>query len=39
MTDDADANEPALREEALESLLLERGLVDTATIETFIRTY
>jgi nitrile hydratase len=29
----------ALREEALESLLLERGLVDTATIETFIRTY
>jgi nitrile hydratase len=39
MTGDADANEPALREEALESLLLERGLVDTATIETFIRTY
>ena len=39
MTDDADANEPARREEALESLLLERGLVDTATIETFIRTY
>ena len=29
----------ALREEALESLMLERGLVDTATIETFIRTY
>jgi nitrile hydratase len=36
---DADAISPALREEALESLLLERGLVDTATIETFIRTY
>jgi nitrile hydratase len=30
---------PALRAEALESLLLERGLVDTKTIETFIRTY
>jgi nitrile hydratase len=30
---------PALRAEALESLLLERGLVDTTTIETFIRTY
>jgi nitrile hydratase len=30
---------PALRAEALESLLLERGLIDTRTIETFIRTY
>ncbi len=30
---------PALRAEALESLLLERGLIDTATVETFIRTY
>jgi nitrile hydratase len=30
---------PALRAEALESLLLERGLIDTKTIETFIRTY
>jgi nitrile hydratase subunit alpha len=30
---------PALRAEALEALLLERGLVDSATIETFIRTY
>ena len=43
MTDVADtvepAIEPALRAEALESLLLERGLVDTQTIETFIRTY
>jgi nitrile hydratase len=33
------AIDPALRAEALESLLTERGLVDTATIETFIRTY
>ena len=39
MITDADAISPALREEALESLLLERGLVDTTTIETFIRTY
>jgi nitrile hydratase len=43
MTDVADTVEPAigpaLRAEALESLLLERGLVDTKTIETFIRTY
>ncbi len=39
MTSDTDAIDPALREEALESLLLERGLADTATIETFIRTY
>ena len=43
MTDVADtvepAIEPALRAEALESLLLERGLVDTQTIETFIRSY
>jgi nitrile hydratase len=31
--------EPALRAEALESLLLERELIDTQTIETFIRTY
>jgi nitrile hydratase len=31
--------DPALRAEALESLLLERGLVDSTTIETFIRTY
>jgi hypothetical protein len=30
---------PALRVEALEALLLERGLVDAATIETIIRTY
>jgi nitrile hydratase len=31
--------DPALRAEALESLLLERGLIDTKTIETFIHTY
>ena len=30
---------PSLRAEALESLLLERGLIDTTTVETFIRTY
>lgn len=30
---------PALRTEALESLLLERGLIDTATVDRFIRTY
>ena len=30
---------PALRVEALEALLLERGLVDADTIETIIRTY
>ena len=31
--------DPALRAEALESLLLERELIDTKTVETFIRTY
>jgi len=31
--------DPALRVEALTSLLTERGLVDPATIETFIKTY
>ncbi len=31
--------DPAVRAEALESLLLERGLIDTKTVETFIRTY
>lgn len=30
---------PALRAEALESLLLERGLVESATVEGFIKTY
>jgi nitrile hydratase len=43
MTDVADtvepAIDPALRAEALESLLLERGLVDTKTIEGFIHSY
>ena len=31
--------EPALRAEALESLLLERGLIDRKTVDTFIQTY
>src|SRR5262249_4497151 len=31
--------DPALRAEALESLLLERGLIDSATVDTFIKTY
>jgi nitrile hydratase subunit alpha len=31
--------DPALRVEALTSLLTERGLVDSATIENFIKTY
>jgi len=31
--------DPALRAEALQSLLLERGLIDLQTVETFIRTY
>ena len=31
--------EPALRAEALESLLLERGLIDRTTVDTFIQTY
>jgi nitrile hydratase len=31
--------DPALRAEALESLLLERGLIDSKTVDTFIRTY
>jgi nitrile hydratase len=30
---------PALRVEALASLLTERGLIDPATVETFIKTY
>ena len=34
-----DRPDPALRAEALESLLLERGLIDSATVETFIKTY
>ena len=35
----ADRPDPALRAEALESLLLERGLIDSATVDTFIKTY
>ena len=31
--------DPALRVEALASLLTERGLIDPATVETFIKTY
>jgi len=31
--------DPALRVEALTSLLTERGLVDSATVENFIKTY
>jgi nitrile hydratase len=31
--------DPALRAEALESLLLERGLIDRKTVDTFIQTY
>jgi nitrile hydratase len=31
--------DPAVRAEALESLLLERGLIDAKTVDTFIRTY
>jgi nitrile hydratase subunit alpha len=31
--------DPALRVEALTSLLTERGLVDPATVDTFIKTY
>jgi len=34
-----DRPDPALRAEALESLLLERGLIDSATVDTFIKTY
>ena len=30
--------DPALRVEALASLLTERGLIDEATIETFVKT-
>jgi nitrile hydratase subunit alpha len=31
--------DPALRAEALESLLTERGLIESATVEGFIKTY
>jgi nitrile hydratase subunit alpha len=39
MTAAQDHLDPALRVEALTSLLTERGLVDPATIENFIKTY
>ena len=39
MTSASEHLDPALRVEALASLLAERGLIDEATVETFIKTY
>jgi nitrile hydratase len=39
MTAPPERLDPALRVEALTSLLIERGLVDQATIDSFIKTY
>ncbi len=39
MTSAPEHLDPALRVEALASLLAERGLIDEATVETFIKTY
>ena len=39
MTSPTEHLDPALRVEALASLLAERGLIDEATVETFIKTY
>src|SRR5271165_1820202 len=39
MTPASEHLDPALRVEALASLLAERGLIDEATVETFIKTY
>jgi nitrile hydratase subunit alpha len=39
MTTGADHIDPAVRAEALASLLIERGLVDQATMDNFIKTY
>jgi nitrile hydratase subunit alpha len=39
MTTEAGRLDPALRAEALASLLIERGLVDEATMDNFIKTY
>src|SRR5258708_10451196 len=39
MTSAAEHLDPALRVEALASLLIERGLIDEATVDTFIKTY
>ena len=39
MTTAADHIDPAARAEALASLLIERGLVDEAVMDNFIKTY
>jgi nitrile hydratase subunit alpha len=39
MTASEDHLDPALRAEALSSLLIERGLIDEATMNNFIKTY
>jgi len=39
MTTAADRIDPAVRAEALASLLIERGLVDQGTMDNFIKTY
>ena len=39
MTSASEPLDPALRVEALASLLIDRGLLDEATIETFVKTY
>jgi nitrile hydratase len=39
MTSAAEHLDPALRVEALASLLAERGLIDDATVEKFVKTY
>jgi nitrile hydratase subunit alpha len=39
MTAAQEHTDPALRVEALTSLLTERGFIDTATVENFIKTY
>ena len=39
MTTTAERIDPAVRAEALASLLIERGLVDQATMDNFIKTY
>jgi nitrile hydratase len=39
MTSDTGHIDPALRVEALASLLTERGLLDEATVENFVKTY
>ena len=39
MTSPTEHLDPALRVEALASLLTERGLLDEATVDNFIKTY